>query len=86
MTGFVQCVFFPQDDEIIDLDLDESDDVEAVVIDDDENDNDESSTDLSSKVADDTTISLIDLTDDSQDSDIGLVSSSTEVRLWVLLE
>ncbi|XP_065199596.1 poly(A) polymerase type 3 isoform X1 [Planococcus citri] len=66
------------EDEIIDLDLDESDEVEAVVIDDDENDNDESSTDLSSKVADETTISLIDLTDDSQDSDIGLVSSSTE--------
>lgn len=50
--------------------------MEAVVIEDDENEHD--STDAS-KAVDDTTISLIDLTDDSQDSDIGIVSSSTEV-------
>lgn len=69
-------VLCSQDDEIIDLDLDESDELEAVVIEDDEIDN-TSNNDYGNK--EETTISLIDLTDDSQDSDIGIVSSSTEV-------
>lgn len=64
-----------QTDEIIDLD--ESDDTDAVIID-DEDENDNSSPERNKGTDDNTPISLIDLTDDSQDSDVGIVGSSAE--------
>ncbi len=69
---------FQQEDEIIDLD--ESDEVEAVISSEEDTENDNSSSQFKEDTDDSLSIPLIDLTDDGPDPDVAFVSSSIKVN------